>query len=128
MNCPTENRKKKIAPPLGGRQRAKRQKSKGLKSWGDTRNPKTVVEVAEVGEAPAAEGRTTVNRVDVPRTAAQTFFGLRTIIIIKPRRILITIMPIVFAPLPNIATHVIQSPTIGLFLSYGMSCAKLNGA
>ena len=63
--------KKKIAPPLGGRQRAKRQKSKGLKSWGDTRNPKTVAE--DVGVEPVAVGRTTAIRVDEPRTAAQTF-------------------------------------------------------
>jgi len=80
---------KKIAPPLGGRQRAKRQKSKGLKSWGDTRNPKTVVEVVVVGDAPEAVGRTTAIRVAEPRTAAQTFFRLRTIIIINPRRAII---------------------------------------
>ena len=64
---------KKIAPPSGGRQRAKRQKSKGLKSWGDTRNPKTAAAEVDDGVAPEAVGRTTVNREVVPRTAAQTF-------------------------------------------------------
>jgi hypothetical protein len=42
------------------------------KCWGDTRNPKTVVVVVVVGVVPVAVGRTTVIRVVVPRTAAQS--------------------------------------------------------
>jgi hypothetical protein len=124
---PTYGSKKKIDPPLGGRQRAKEQKNKGLKSWGDTRNPKTDAVVVVAGAVPDAVGRTTVIRVEVPRTAAQTLSRLRTIIILdKPRRSIrrrsdIVIVPIVFAPLPNIATHVIESPSIGPFLTHRMS-------
>jgi hypothetical protein len=43
------------------------------KCWGDTGNPKTVVVVVVVvGVVPVAVGRTTVIRVVVPRTAAQS--------------------------------------------------------
>jgi hypothetical protein len=58
-----------------------------------------------------------------PRTAPQY---LKMIIPYQPStaipwRILIAIMPIVLAPLKNIATHVIESPSIGLFLAHRMS-------
>ena len=75
-----KNLKKKIDPPKGGRQRAKEQKNKGLKSWGDTRNPKTVAAVVVAVVAAVvveAESRTADNWKVVPRTAPQW----RTIII-----------------------------------------------
>jgi hypothetical protein len=122
---PTYGSKKKIDPPLGGKKRKRVKREKGLQSPPSTaHHPKTVVDVA-VGEEAVAESGTAESRIEEPRTAPQW----RTIIItiFYPSTailwcILIAIMPIVLAPLPNIANHVIESPSIGPFLTHRMSC------
>jgi hypothetical protein len=94
--------------------RVKREKrEKGLQSPpGTAHHPKTVESVeVDAAEKVVAGSGTAAIWIVVPRTAPQY-----SIIII------IIAMPIVFAPFPNIATHVIESPSIGLFLTNRMSC------
>jgi hypothetical protein len=109
------------------RKRVKREK--GLQSPPEYADyPKTDIEVAEDAAAVVDAKRGTADiRIDEAtgtapqwRTIIITIFYPSTAI---PWRSDIVIVPIVFAPLPNIATHVIQSPSIGLFfLSHRMSC------
>jgi len=113
-----------------------RQRRKGLKAKSQRaklrsparnryHNPKTVVAVADAGSVEGAVSRPTVPRKVVPRTAPQhTDVTTR---FVDPRtsihwRALVTAMPVVFAPFPHVAVHVVQAKGIRFLLPHRMDC------
>ena len=107
----------------------KRVKGKRVRSLERAKSkPKTVVVVPDAGIVPVPIRRATDPRSVVPRTTAQ---NMTRFIAIWPYNVtvvfdivwfvLITVVPRVFTPFPHVATHIVQSPIIWLFLAYWMS-------
>ena len=85
---------------------------------GEATDAETDEAVAAVRVVDVAGGRTAVRGVEVPRPAAQQPWFISSGGRNKPGLVIargevLTFMPMVFAPLPHVAVHIMEAPAIG---------------